>query len=64
MMMEIAAIPPTTKPTILPPCEVLPFGWPGVGDGAPVELEGAFVEGVDTPAAPKIAPGPYSILSI
>jgi hypothetical protein len=64
MTMEIAAIPPTTPPAIAPPCEVLPFEGPGVGDGVTVELEDALAEDVDTPAAPKIAPGPYSGLSI
>jgi hypothetical protein len=70
MTMEIAAIAPTTPPAIAPPFEVLPFGGPGVGgmdgvgDGVTVELEDALTRDVDTPAAPKIAPGPYSGLSI
>jgi hypothetical protein len=54
MMMEIAAIPLTTPPAITPGFK-LPFGDP-VADAA--------AEDVYTPEGPKIAPGPYSGLSI
>jgi hypothetical protein len=73
MTMEIVAIPPTTPPAIAPEFEVLPFGGTGVGDGVPAELEDALAEDVDTTGGlaedvvtvvSKIAPGPYSGLSI
>jgi hypothetical protein len=57
--MEIIAIPPMTPPAMAP-------AWPpeceGVEDG--VEDALAVAEDVYTPEAPKIAPGPYSGLSI
>jgi hypothetical protein len=59
--METTAIPPTTPPTIAPVFEPLPFGG-GVVGGDPVE--DALAEDVNTPDAPKIAPGPYSGLSL
>ena len=60
--MEIIAIPPTMPPTI-GPIELLPFEG-GVRDGDPVEDAAAEDVPVYTPDAPKIAPGPYSGLSI
>jgi hypothetical protein len=59
--METTAIPPTTPPAMAPTFELLPFEG-GVGDGEPVE--DAPVEDVYTPDAPRIAPGPYSGVSI
>jgi hypothetical protein len=66
-MMEIVAIPPMMPPAIGPAFELLPFGvFVGVeaADGVLVELEDALAEDVYTLDAPKIAPGPYSGLSI
>jgi hypothetical protein len=59
--METTTIPPTVLPTIDPTFELFLFGG-AVGVGDPVE--DALAEDVDTPDAPKIAPGPYSGLSI
>jgi hypothetical protein len=62
--MEIIAIPPMMPPAMaaawLPECECV---------GGAVELEDALTEEVPaedvyTPEAPKIAPGPYSGVSI
>jgi hypothetical protein len=58
--MEITATPPTTPPTIAPVFELLPFRGAVIGDA----VEDALAEDVYTPDAPKIAPGPYSGLSI
>jgi hypothetical protein len=57
--MEMAAIPATTPPTMAPTFVLLPpeFDEDPVKDGL-----GEVV--VDTPEGPKIAPGPYSGLSI
>ena len=61
--MEIIAIPPMTPaamaPAWLPECEDVADA---VEDAVEVAL--AEVEVVYTPEAPKIAPGPYSGLSI
>jgi len=59
--METTARPPTAPPAIAPALDLLPFEG-GIGDGDPVE--DAPAEDVYTPDAPKIAPGPYSGLSI
>jgi hypothetical protein len=73
MTMEIVATPPTTPPAIAPEFEVLPFGGTGVEDGVPEELEDALAKDVVTTGGlaedvvtilSKIAPGPYSGLSI
>ena len=67
---------PTTPPTIAPVFELLPFeggvrvsdGVDAdnvlVGDGDPVEDTARVEVDVYTPDAPKIAPGPYSGVSI
>ena len=67
--MEIAAIPPTTPPAIGPAWLPLPerecMGSAvedALTDG--VLAEDVLAEDVYTPSAPKIAPGPYSGLSI
>ena len=59
--------PPTTPPAIAP---AWLLEWEGLGvavGGAPAEdvlVEDVVAGGVDTPEAPKIAPGPISGLSI
>jgi hypothetical protein len=65
--MKINAIPPMTPPTMapawLPECECLG----GTVEDALAEdvvTEEVLAEDVYTPEAPKIAPGPYSGLSI
>jgi hypothetical protein len=64
IVMEIIAIPPMMPPAMaaawLPECECV---------GGAVELEDALTEEVPaedvyTPEAPKIAPGPYSGVSV
>jgi hypothetical protein len=69
IVMEIIAIPPTVPPAMapawLPECEC-------VGDAVELEdalaeevlAEAVLAENVYTPEAPKIAPGPYSGVSI
>ena len=62
--METIAIPPTTPPAIAPTFELLPFG-AAVRDGDPVEdARAEEMADVYTPDGPKIAPGPYSGLSM
>ena len=61
-MMMMIAIPPTTPHTIATAFKLLPFGR-GVEDGV-AEEDALAGEGVYTPEAPKIAPGPYSGLPI
>jgi len=61
-------IPPTTPPAIAPAWLL----WEGLGDAVgravgPAKdalVEGVLAGGVDTPEAPKIAPGPISGLSV
>ena len=53
--MEIIAIPPTTPPAMAP---AWPPDFEDVGDA--VEDALAEAEDVNTPEAPKTAPGPYS----
>lgn len=64
--MEIIAIPPMTPPTTAP---VWPPECEGVEDDVEDGVEEALADdvdtpGVDTPEAPKIAPGPYSGVSM
>jgi hypothetical protein len=54
--MEIIAIPPVTPPAMAP-------AWPPECECVEDAVEDALAD-VDTPDAPKIAPGPYSGLSI
>jgi hypothetical protein len=65
--MEIIAKPPTMPPAMAPPwlleCECVE----GAVEDALAEnevTEGVLAEDVYTPEAPKIAPGPYSGVSI
>ena len=60
--METIARPPTMPPAIAPPFELLPFG-DAVEDEA-TDVGGALTPDVYTPVGPKIAPGPYSGVSI
>jgi hypothetical protein len=60
--MEIIAIPPITPPAMAPV-------WPPECEGVEGGVEDALADDVDapdvyTPEAPKIAPGPYSGVSI
>jgi hypothetical protein len=57
--MEIITIPPMTPPAMAP-------AWPPECEGVEDGVEDALGEAEDvyTPEAPKIAPGPYSGLSI
>ena len=57
--MEIIAIPPITPPAMAP-------AWPPEREAVEDAVEDVLAEAEDvyTPEAPKIAPGPYSGLSI
>ena len=66
-MMEIIAIPPITPPAMAPPwppeCECVVEA-AAVEDAVEVAVGDTLTPDVNTPEAPKIAPGPYSGPSI